>query len=370
MPTIISKTIGSSGRDYTTPQAWLNDTAAVPVNLVSGDVACVGLMENDSEFILPDIGGGVGVHFTGHTTDATHTITLTTNTGQSFRDNPSSIGAYVAAQGVGLRNTAALGTGLIQINDSNVILDGLQLKAGNDGVCVYDLAASGTIVRNCILEISNTTGYNVVVMSAMTLINCLLIKTAASGKYIAAFAGTGPNGFVDCTIVQCSGIDPSINNWAEFDSGTFGALQNLAIFGVPSATIGGSAYTTTMTDATLLAGGTGIVASLTYANQFIDNTVSTHNFRVKSGADLINAGTAVGGITTDAFKVTRSVSTPTIGASEFTATSSTPTYLYFGQATMMMGEALVWGAGAKFASDLIRNPVRSRRRLLTWRDDK
>jgi hypothetical protein len=78
MPTVVN-TIGSgAGRDYSTLAAW---AASLPANLVADGNSYQGDCYNDSEFT----GSATLLTLSGHTTDASHTITLTTGPGQSFQ---------------------------------------------------------------------------------------------------------------------------------------------------------------------------------------------------------------------------------------------------------------------------------------------
>src|SRR5262249_25313543 len=98
---IVTKTIGTSGRDYSTVQAWED---ALPANLVTDGNSQVGQCFNDSEFTV----AGDILTISGETTDASHTITITTGSGQSFRDNAgvqTNALLYNVSNGVGLRAT-------------------------------------------------------------------------------------------------------------------------------------------------------------------------------------------------------------------------------------------------------------------------
>ena len=67
MPTTVVKSIGTTGRDYSTLQAWED---ACPANLVSDDKIWKGECYNDSEFTS-------GLHVSGITTDSTRYVWLT-----------------------------------------------------------------------------------------------------------------------------------------------------------------------------------------------------------------------------------------------------------------------------------------------------
>lgn len=77
MPTVVTKSIGTASRDYSTVQAWVDDW---PTNLVSLDQVWRGVMYNDSPFTAGAFAGE------GYTTDLTRYFELTVAAGHSFQD--------------------------------------------------------------------------------------------------------------------------------------------------------------------------------------------------------------------------------------------------------------------------------------------
>src|SRR5215471_8228316 len=147
MPTI-TNSIGTSGRDYSTIAAWIT---ALPANLVTDGNSYVGQCYNDSEFVITST-----LSFSGHTTDSTHTITLTTGPGQSFRDNASvrtNPLVYDASKGVGVRITTA--NALLTVSDNFVTISNLQLYKVASGSRVVNVGGSGPTnmqLLDCILQ--------------------------------------------------------------------------------------------------------------------------------------------------------------------------------------------------------------------------
>ena len=93
--------IGTTGRDYSTLQAWED---ACPANLVTDGNIWRGECYNDSEFSS----SGTLVTIAGITTDATHYVELTTATGHSFQDHAdvrTNALKYNQSNGVGLKTT-------------------------------------------------------------------------------------------------------------------------------------------------------------------------------------------------------------------------------------------------------------------------
>jgi hypothetical protein len=76
-----------------------------------------------------------------------------------------------------------------------------------------------------------------------------------------------------------------------YNYGDASTWENAAFFGVFSVLNGSNVtFTTCATD--VASPPSGVTGSLTYANQFQNTTVAGGNYRIKSGADLVGAGTA------------------------------------------------------------------------------
>ncbi len=306
MPSTVTTTIGSSHTD-TTVQAWANTLNGL--NLVVADQIQEGSCYNDTEFAV----AGIVADFSGevYTADATRYPVLDTGAGQSFRDNANvrtNALYYNQANGVGLRNT---GTGLYTIDThgvNSIIIRNLQIKgdAGTRAPLVVGGTAPSAIVENCIvvggeLEVNGTATFN----------NCLFVNTLVPfGRIIE----TNTASTITCNYCTFIATTP-VTFYVAFDAAATFNFVNCAFFGGGTSSFstgtGTTNFTNCMTDIT---GTTGLTGGKTFANQF---TSTTNDFRTKAGADLINAGTPVGGITTDISGFTRSVSTPTIGAWEF-----------------------------------------------------
>ncbi len=377
MPTTVVKTIGlgtGNGYDFSGASAITNWIASLSgLNLVTADQIQQGQLffngTGDGEFTA----AGVVADFSAQvvTTDATRYVELTTGAGQSFRDNAgvrTNPLYYDATKGVGLRNTGASGYTIAQGNFVSRFTN-LQVKGDASSTGTFGSSTAACVVNNCLFQ-GTEVAINSTVLS--TINNSVMITTLPqSGRAYAIVGATVNHNF--CTFIVPSGV--SVANMVDYFSLTSVVnFNSCALFGVTGSlgtALGSSTITYVTCASDLGSPPSGVTGSLTYANQFVSNV---NDFRQKAGAALQGAGTA--DATNGAFDISNLARPQSgnwdIGAWEFAAAGggSAPTYLFFGQATMMMGEALVWGAGAKFAHDLIRNPIRSRRRLLTWRDDK
>jgi len=286
MPTTITKTIGSSGRNYTTPALWEADTAAVPTNLVTADNVCVGQCFNDSEFVSAT----AILTLSGHTTDATRTITLTTGAGQSFRDNAGVQGNplnYNATNGVGLRCTGGYAN-TVNTLDDNVILSNLQIRsdasdANVDAVASTNGTSPNNQINNCIVSGGGRAAY-----FNGTARNSLFINTGIGRNYIMLVIGTVKCYF--CTFVCPSDVATPVGYGLAVGYGVGVVVENCAIFGATTAVnIGAATITTCMTNQASPPAG---FTTETYANQFVNTTIASGDYREKTGANLQAAGTA------------------------------------------------------------------------------
>jgi hypothetical protein len=296
---IITKTIGTTGRDYSTLAAW---AASLPANLVTDGNSYVGQCYNDSEFFAST----ALLTLSGHTTDATHTITVTTGPGQSFRDHANAQTnalRYNAANGVAIRSDGnASGQSPVRIDDNYVTLSGLQISGTVwNAAALRQNNASGTFdCNNCILSwngIYYSTQGAVAGGAGGTYRNCLMINhggVAGSSTVLDGMLNiSGGASFYFCTFVAPSDAanKPSYGIRSGYGSPN---LRNCAIFGATAAYFhaGGSGapvFTTSLTDVT---GTTGLTGSQNYANQFQATTVAAGDYRQKTGASLQGAGTA------------------------------------------------------------------------------
>jgi hypothetical protein len=283
----ITKSIGTTGRDYSTLQAWED---ALPANLVTDGNAQVGECYNDSEF-----SGTLVV--AGETTDSTNSITLKCAAGQSFRDHGSvqtNALRYNQSVGVGITVTATY-TIAISVAVNNITFDGLQVRTtGASGDCPA-IAITGTVdfvrVQNCICD--TTSSVKVVSLysnsaspTASYIRNSLLIQRLSAQP--ALMAGNG-SGVYYCTIVKPSNITPG--GTAITSTYADPTITNTAIFGFTTLESGGATGNNNCSDLAI-GFGTSNQASKTYANQFVatDASAGAHDFKIKTGADCVDTG--------------------------------------------------------------------------------
>lgn len=296
----VTNSIGSSGRDYSTLASW---AASLPANLVTDGNSYVGECYADSEFS----GNVTLLTLSGHTTDATHTITLTTAAGQSFRDNASvrsNALNYNSANGVAITGSGtSSGLQTILIVDNYVTLSNLQLKCTAYHKRCVSQSSTNFTMDNCI-AVCATSNYNsdqaVDVGGGAVFRNCLFVttgSTTSTQSVRTGYTGAGDSAsFYFCDFVATSDAS-NIPSEAVLASLYFGPLsfENCAFFGctaVYTRSFGGGTptFTTCMTD--VASPPSGCIGGKTYANQFENTTTASGDWRAKAGADLQGAGTA------------------------------------------------------------------------------
>jgi len=287
---LIVKTIGSGGgRDYSTLAGW---AASLPANLVTDGNSYEGDCYADGEFV--GTGGGSILTLSGHTTDATHTITLTTGPGQSFRDNANvqtNALRYNAANGVAITSDATAAAGTIYAADINVFFSNLQIKnTGNYGAGISADAGVVHTIDDCIISGGR---YGALYNSryGVTIRNSLLY-IPLSGTAQIVHGNNGLPNIYFCTVVAASDVATAPTNAFFANYNTANVVQNCAIFGCAALQRGtGATFTTCLTD--LSAGlPSGVTGSITYANQFQNTTIASGDWREKAGANLRGAGAA------------------------------------------------------------------------------
>jgi hypothetical protein len=283
----VTRTIGATGRNYATLSLW---RASLPANLVTDNNSYVGECYNDAEFVN-DLAA-----LTGHATDATHTITLTAAAGQSFADHANAQTnalRYNQANGVGIRTTTNYRTTApIQVADSNVTISRLQLQKGGNYQNTVDVNGSSNFTLTKNIMVGGDAADAVVRLlgggTGWFFTNNLII--VQSGGVGVTFQNNFSAGMTACSFNTIVAHSTTVGTTAiSMNYGT-NTIKNCAMFGFTNLVAGGGTqtFTTCMTDKSSPPTG---CTQVTYANQFVNTTSGAADFRVKSGADLINAAT-------------------------------------------------------------------------------
>ena len=262
------------------------------------DVGCVwqGQCKNQ-EFV---VAAGVVV-ILGGTTSSSAYKELTTEAGASFRDNANAQTnalRYNAANGAALRSTSATATTVTAANETFAKITNLQIAA--TGANARGLATNRAIrLENLIIEgtytdVSTANGVLslTVTLASITAANCAIIQRASGADNIVGTIAAAPS-FYNCTFAAAD--DLAAAPTSIFNTGPAGpvvTVQNCGLFAGDDskALVQGSAtfnFTTCFSDI----GGTSGVTQATYADQFEDVTDAARDFRLKDGADMIDAGT-------------------------------------------------------------------------------
>ena len=305
---------GSTLRSFPSIHTW---GAAAPASLVTKDWVWKGEMYKE--------GGGTNGEWTfsidnpvSQTCDATRYFWLTAATGQSFRDNASKLTnalRYNNANGVAVSISGSYARIFTTTGSAAALITGLQfnrpstngfLVVGGGGAVTFDScivsAASGVLsglanAYNCVFYLSDSLTGALPNGSSGNLVNNTIYTTGSSITALR-YGNYAPTG----NIIRNNtffGFTTIANRFDKINTtnSTYN-VTDLAAFGWTA---------------------TGNLVSKTASNQFTALTGGSEDFRVKAGADLINAGTPDATYTSnlDIVGSARSLTTPTIGAWEY-----------------------------------------------------
>lgn len=284
---IITNSIGSNARNYSTIQAWQD---SLPANIVTSGNSYVGELYNDSEFVST----GTLVAISGHTTDASHTITLKCAAGHSWKDNANKLTnryTYNVSNGVGLRMTSGFGTAVV-VSIPNVFIDGIQVKAiSNPATCILSNSTSNTIVTDSIFVGDPAAAGYVVSFNASggSLRNCIVVANtdyACNGILLASGASA-----INCTIVRPSNRTFGGSSVKSIYGSSI--VRNCALFGFNSAPTGTfNADGHNVTDFSSAPGSSSNLINQTYSLQFLQSSSasSVEDFRLSNTSNCIDVG--------------------------------------------------------------------------------
>jgi len=309
----------TTARSYSSPQLW---SVGAPASLVTKDWIWRGEIYKegsgtDNEWVLGSSFVDVNIEFNA-TTDATRYFVMIAATGQSFRDNANKLTnalRYNRANGVAIHlagNFAKLqGSGIAKFYN-------LQLSVKQAFSVWPNSTGSTPEFDSCVLYSPN--GGVFVERVAVYNSSCQNIRLQNGGSYnlfvASTFIGSAASAFGNTT-----GGNITIRNCAVFNYTSFGAGANAATSTYNATDLASFGWT-----------GTGNIVSRVFANQFQSITGGSEDFRVKTGADLINAGIRDQTYTNDLDIVgsARSIAAPpngpTIGAWEYAAAAPSAIY--------------------------------------------
>lgn len=290
MPTVITRTVGASGADYTTIADAL---AARPASLVAAD-------EQWDIVLLPGAytSTGTTANVAGTTTDATRFTRIRCATGASFREHPSvaTNPHFVnSAYGVLITQTGLDATKpTVVIDEPHSRIEGVQISAtsgSSDGINsppAFRLGGSAQMLH-CLVEgynsvrVGNTAG----IISYSTIIKRRLNGVVVDSNSTQASTLNNVTLVVPSGITGVNGIKRNYNTWT---------LRNCVVMvpGVVNSGNGGSLVATNCltNQASPPSGFTTTALSTSTGIQFES---LSDDFRVKSGSSALNAGATYSG---------------------------------------------------------------------------
>lgn len=309
MPTTVTKSIGTSSRDYSTLQAWED---ATPADLTSSDQIWRGEAYNDSEFsdagVLLDIGGT--------TTDATRYVELTAAAGQSFQDAGgvrSNALRYNQSNGVGVRKTGLYGY-TIRVNTVQFTrISRLQIKSESSLAMSQTGLTSGTI--RDVLADANSTAAVIANDGTCDYRNVVAVTRNASGDGFQLGHGST---LIGCTAIRPSDISAAGAGFAQSGYGTDRVIQSCASFGFTNAYSGAGWDTTNSKNNASDAGslpGSSNQTSVTYSQftPFTDADKDSLDLRSIAATSLAANGFLDGTNAPNDISGTARANPPTIG---------------------------------------------------------
>ncbi len=264
------------GGDFTSWQAWED---AIPVTTSPDSYT--------GEQIDEEISGAVLV-IAGHTTTPSTFIQMTAQAGASFVDNSgieTNALEYDATKGAAFSNTNNYIT-LMTPTDDDIFINRLQFETTSTSSITLSNGGgtqSETVEADqCIFEFNNTAGFHPG-GPGFIIKNSLAIQRASGvSQIIESF--NGPN-FFNCTLICPDSLTPATN--AISSAHGTGVIQNCLVFGATNVFVGSTSWTSTTNLTDDASAPTGFTTQA-FTDQF-ENT--DNDFRLKSGADAIDAGT-------------------------------------------------------------------------------
>lgn len=322
----VVKTVGTTARDYSTFAGW---EAGLPANLVTDGNSYQMEAYPDSEFTA-------GITFSAHTTDATHTITVTAAAGQSFQDNANvrtNALRYNSANGVAIKNSIGY-THIFNVANTNTYLtiSRIQMLQNNVNASagIFDFLGTSVpvhIYKDLLIEHIGVYYLLQVEGNGSKVINPVLIKrNVSTGNALLRFY-IGSVTLLDGIIVRPSNYAAGGNGIERYVyNGGAPIIRNCQVFGCTTAVGGAASCDTTNSknngtdQASGFPGTTANQYNITFANAFQNSSDAggTHDFRTKAGTALDANGFLDATDAPNDISGTARANPPTIGAWELT----------------------------------------------------
>jgi hypothetical protein len=293
---VITQSIGSGGgRDFSTLQAWED---ALPANVVTDGNSYVGEAYNDSEFTA-------GVDISAHTTDATHTITLTVAAGQSFQDHANvrtNVINYNVTLGAGIRRTGnyqscVLISGVVNyLTVSRFLMQTTNTGSAQPIASTAGVGTNNNLFKDMVLRSAgNSAGMFDIMGTSTKIVNVISIKTHATAEF---FRVGDTVTLIGCTGARTTNNSPGGTGYRALNYST-PVMISCACFGAttPAGTTGGSSSWSgssknNATDAASGLPGSSNQHSVTYSGTtpFVQASNTSTDFRAIVGTSLAGNG--------------------------------------------------------------------------------
>jgi len=327
MPSIVTRIVAYAGYPGQTDLTLASAIAAVPANLVTADEQWDILIGPSAVGVYSwDLGtfGGSTNNLGSKTTDATRYVRFAAVPGLSFSDNGNKLTnglRYNASNGIALFATQ---TWLI-VAANFTRIEGLQFnKTTNGSISGLQVNCNNCKISSCIFEGSKA----LFVKTNNVITGCLFADYNSSPS--DAIINTELASVITSNTFYTTASAASAPIKQDFAASVF---RNNTVFGFAAISIAGGggqidvAAGSTNNITNLSTGPTNFsgLFSKTASNQFTSLTVGSEDFRIKAGADVINAGVRDQTYTNDLDIVgsARSTTAPTIGAWEFASITYT-----------------------------------------------
>lgn len=295
----VTKTIGTTSRDYSTPQAWEDDLDNGAI-YASGDNA-VGQMWNDSSFTA-------AVAINGGATIGLATVRLTVESTQR----------HDGTAGTGVRFVGA-GNNSISLNppaggNGTLICEWVEVNGNDAGIntaisCIGDSGEYPT-VRYCIVHdaVGNSSlspAINTSSRDARIIRNIVYNwNHSVNGRSCVGIVSLGQatGVCIGNTVWNITGVGVGTGKGIDVGGDASGYIckNNISMgnssFDFEFAGTTNGAYGTNMSEDTTATGGSGNITSAVVADQFVSTVAGSEDLHLKSGADAIDAGEDLGAI--------------------------------------------------------------------------
>ena len=287
MATVIKNTIGSNGREFLTPQAWLD---SIPLDLVGINTKYIGEMYNDSEF-------NTAINVVARTTSADCNITLQCAPGHSAKNQIDGYKTplfYNQAKGVGTKIIKSSGDYAVNIDAAYTVIDGIQVDYNYSGGRALRVNAPNCSVKYCFFKgRPNHATVQLAAIVGARVEHTLFVYDSDITPNTALLLGPGTE-LYNVGLVRPSNYTKKGNGVSSINStAPRPSIVNSYVFGFAGNSSSNFGPTNNnATDGTSLNGATTAMVNLVYADQFVQPSLALPNpdFRLKTTSALADKG--------------------------------------------------------------------------------